>query len=315
MREPIQIRMGGYGPPSTTFSRAMREVGDRLAARFGDRIDIKYVWNVMDLGYRTEDMWDLVQQGVLTLAYQSTSGLSDRVPALGIADLPFLFADETAARAAIDGSLGAYLAATMEAAMNYRIFGFFENGFRHVSNCHRAVRMPADLAGMKVRTLQSQIHARAFELLGATPTPVSLSDLPGALQRRDVDAQENPLANTVTYGAHKFHRYHTLTNHFYVSRAVFAHRPSVDAWPDDLRQAVHQAVREVSLLQRTWAEDEEKHAGRAIEEAGGELIALGDEGRRAFQNAVRPIYREAHAQFGDAVFHVLGRDLLPAAAG
>ncbi len=314
MSGPVQIRMGGYGPPSTTFSRALRLIGDQLEARFGDRVDIKYVWNVMDLGYRTEDMWDLVEKGVLTLAYQSTSGLSGRIPELGIADLPFLFKDETAARAAIDGAFGKYLAARMEARMNYRIFGFFENGFRHVSNMHRPVRMPSDLAGMKVRTLQSQIHARAFELLGAFPTPVGLSDLAGALQRGDVDAQENPLANTVTYGAHKFHRFHTLTNHFYVSRAVFAHRPSVNAWPDDLRAAVQSAVQEASVAQRTWAQDEEIRAGNEIEAQGCELIAMSEQGRQEFQDAVRPIYREAYDQFGDAVFHVLGRDLLPKTA-
>jgi hypothetical protein len=49
---PIQIRMGGYGPPTTTHSRALKMIGDRLGAEFGDAVDIKYIWNVMDLGSR-----------------------------------------------------------------------------------------------------------------------------------------------------------------------------------------------------------------------------------------------------------------------
>src|ERR1700752_4204944 len=106
MPDPIQIRMGGYGPASTGFSRALKLLGDRLAAEFGDRVDVKYVWNIMELGYRAEDILWLVEHGLLTLGYQSSSYLTDRVPELGIADLPFLFARTQAARAAMDGALG-----------------------------------------------------------------------------------------------------------------------------------------------------------------------------------------------------------------
>src|SRR3974390_1988917 len=120
MSTPIQIRLGGYGPPTTGFSLALKRIGDRLAAQFGDRLDIKYVWNIMDLGYRSEDILWLVEQGLLTLGYQSSSYLTDRVPELGLVDLPFLFVGTDAARAAIDGALGAALARAIEARANYR---------------------------------------------------------------------------------------------------------------------------------------------------------------------------------------------------
>ena len=55
-KDKVQIRMGGYGPPTTGFSRALKFIGDRLEAEFGDGVDVKYVWNIMDLGYRGEDI-------------------------------------------------------------------------------------------------------------------------------------------------------------------------------------------------------------------------------------------------------------------
>src|SRR4051812_1530532 len=110
MTDPIQIRMGGYGPASTGFSQALKFIGDRLIAEFGERVDVKYVWNVMDLGYRAEDILWLVEHGLLTLGYQSSSYLSDRVGELGFVDLPFLFASTQVARRAMDGALGALLA-------------------------------------------------------------------------------------------------------------------------------------------------------------------------------------------------------------
>ncbi len=62
-----------------------------METQFGDRVEIKYVWNIMDLGYRAEDILWLVEHGLLTLGYQSSSYLTDRVPELGFVDLPFLF--------------------------------------------------------------------------------------------------------------------------------------------------------------------------------------------------------------------------------
>src|SRR5216683_3727821 len=123
MSNPIQIRMGGYGPATTGFSRSLKRIGDRLTAQFGDRVDIKYVWNIMDLGYRAEDILWLVEHGLLTLGYQSSSYLTDRVPELGLVDLPFLFDTTAGARAAIDGVLGQTLARKIEERVGYRILG------------------------------------------------------------------------------------------------------------------------------------------------------------------------------------------------
>src|SRR5690242_14269730 len=234
----IQIRMGGYGPATTGFSRALKLIGDRLAAQFGDRVEIRYVWNIMDLGYRAEDILWLVEGGLLTLGYQSTSYFTDRVPELGALDLPFLFETRDAARSAMDGRLGQVLAGNIEGAMSYRILGYFENGFRHISNRLRPVRRPADLAGMRIRVLPSDIQVRTFELLGAAPMKMDLTEAIERVRAGTIDAQENPLANTVTYGVHKFHRYHSLTSHFYLSRPIFLHRPSYDGWPVELRHAM-----------------------------------------------------------------------------
>src|SRR5213080_1596952 len=139
MADPIAIRMGGYGPPTTGFSRALKRIGDQLQADFGSGVEIKYVWNIMDLGYRAEDILWLVEHGLLTLGYQSSSYLTDRVPELGLLDLPFLFETNDEARAAMDGDLGRILAGRIEERVGYRILGWFENGFRHLSNRLRPV--------------------------------------------------------------------------------------------------------------------------------------------------------------------------------
>ena len=296
-RQPIRIFMGGYGPPDTGFSLALKRIGDRLVAKFKGDVDVKYVYNILDLGYRGEDILWLVESGVLTLGYQSSSYLTERVPDLGIADLPFLFPDTATARAAMDGRLGQVLTGRIEAGMNYRILGYFENGFRHVSNRVRPVRQPADLKGLTIRVLPSKVQARTFELLGAVPRIMDLSEAIAAIKAGTLDAQENPFLNTVTYGVHNFHKFHTATNHFYLSRPIFLHRPTFDAWPRDLQDEMRASVKDAVVFQRDLHVKEEEDSAVAIRKAGGEIIELTAEQQKAFATTVSPIYGEARSQY------------------
>src|SRR5262245_59862008 len=181
-KPPYRIIMGGYSPATTSFSLAMKRTGDRLQAKFGKDVDVKYVYNILGLGYKGEDILWLVENGLLTLGYQSSSYLTDRVPDLGIADLPFLFADDARARAAMDGRFGATLAERIEAKTDLRILGWFENGFRHISNRLRVVRVPADMNAMKIRVLPSKVQERTFELIGADPKIMDLSEVIPAIK-------------------------------------------------------------------------------------------------------------------------------------
>lgn len=297
-KRPIRIIMGGYGPATTGFSLALKKVGDRLEAKFGDRIEVRYVYNILDLGYRAEDILWLVESGVITLGYQSSSYLTDRIPALGVVDLPFLFADQAKARAAMDGALGHALTARIEADTDFRIVGYFENGFRHVSNRVRAIHTPSDMKGMSIRVLPSKIQERTFQLLGAAPRIMDLTEALVAIKAGTLDAQENPFSNTVTYGVHQFHRFHTATNHFYVSRPIFAHRPSFDGWPQDVQHELREAVREAITFQRDLHVKEEADAEVAIRRVGGEIVELTADQHKSFVSAVNPIYNETQKLFG-----------------
>ena len=118
----------------------------------------------------------------------------------------------------------------------------------------------------------------------------------------EIDAQENPLANTVTYGVHKFHRFHTISNHFYISRPIFLHRPAFDGWPDDLKEAMRQAVKDAVAFQRDLHVQEEEDARKAIEQEKCEIVELTADGHNAFAKAVEPIYGEARQHYGKELF-------------
>jgi TRAP-type C4-dicarboxylate transport system substrate-binding protein len=286
----------------------MKVLGDTLTSQFGQDVAVHYVWNVMDFGYKAADLLWMAEDGVLSMAYQSTSYLAHRVPEMDFADLPFLFDDLAQARAAMDGAFGAWMTEKIEERIpGYRVLGFFENGYRNISNRLRPVRSLADLKDMKVRLMPGDMHRRSFELLGAVACPLDLKPGLEAVVSGTVDAQENPLANTVDYGAHKVHRYHTLSAHCYLSRGLYFNRAQFDRWPQALQVAMRDAARKAVLAQRELAVEEERAARKVIEAAGGEVVELTPEARGAFVQAVKPLHEEARRRFGDAVFGLIPR--------
>jgi C4-dicarboxylate-binding protein DctP len=205
----------------------------------------------------------------------------------------------------MDGALGRKLVQATESKMNFRILGWFENGFRHISNKVRPVHTPADLKGLSIRVLPSQVQKRTFELLGAAPQIMDLTEAIAMVKAGTIDAQENPLTNTVTYGVHKFHKHHTLSNHFYISRPIFLHRPTFEAWPADLKAAMQQAIDEAVAFQRDLHVREEDDAQKAIDAEGGQTVTLTAKEHDAFVAAVQPMLKEARATYGDELFKLV----------
>ncbi|MGI9521119.1 MAG: TRAP transporter substrate-binding protein [Hyphomicrobiaceae bacterium] len=300
-----QIRLGGYGPSSTCFSKGLRYIGERLSKTYGDEVDVKYIYNILDLDYRSEDILWLVESGMLTIGYQSTSYFTQRVPEMGVLDLPFVFQDRIVARNLMDGELGETLAAKLEDHMACRILGYFENGFRHISNNLRPIHMPEDLSGMRIRVLPSEIQSRTFEHLGAIPLSMDLSEALQCIASGTIEAQENPLANTVTYGAHKYHRFHTLSGHSYLSRPIMVHRPSFEGLRNEIRTTLVEAVREAIVLQRQLAIEEENEARNQILIEQGEIHELADVEYNAFRQSVSPLLDKARTIFDQNILSLL----------
>ena len=292
------MRMAGYSPSTTSFSRGLTHIGDRLRAEAG--LDVDYVYNVLEIGYGGGDLRWLVDAGVLGAGYVTMTD----VPELELAALPFLFADHESARAAMDGPLGASATASLEAANNYRILGYFENGFRHISNNVRPVETLDDLRGLKIRVLGAQ--RRTFELLGAEAHAIDLTAGIEAIRAGELDGQENPFANVVTYNIYPHQRYYTATYHSYLSRPIFVHRPTFDAWPADVQQVARAAAREAVTLQRELHDEEEPQAQAVIREAGGEILELSSNSRAAFIDAVQPLYAEARRRYPAELLEMVG---------
>ena len=139
---------------------------------------------------------------------------------------------------------------------------------------------------MRIRVLPSEVQARTFELLGAVPLRWDLTEAIAAIKAGTIDAQENPFANTVTYGVHKFHHFHSVTNHFYISRPIFLHRATFDAWPQDLQEAMREAVAASVAFSASSPRKRTSRRARRSSIEGCEIAELTADEHRAFSKAV-----------------------------
>jgi TRAP-type C4-dicarboxylate transport system substrate-binding protein len=294
----IDMRFGGYQIPASVHSRALAVLKHEIEARLGATVRIEIDGNIVARGHKASDLLTMVDSGDLTLCYFSTSYLGQRVPEFAVLDLPFLVRDRHKAYAALDGQLGALLTEKLGACSNYRILGFWDNGFRHFSNRVRPIRRPEDCRSLRIRNLFSELHVRTFELLGFEAVTLDVRDLVPAVQSGEVDAQDNPLTNIRNFGFLDYHRWITLTGHFFGSAALLCHAPSYRSWPDDVRAAVDAAAAIATSAQREFAAAEDAAVLAEIDPERNEVIRLTDDERAAFVAMVKPLVDEQRDRFG-----------------
>ena len=129
--------------------------------------------------------------------------------------------------------MGARLAGDLARHTGYRLLGFWDNGVRHISNRLRPIRHPDDCRGMRIRTLDNAMYQRVLAAVGFAPVVIDVKDLVRAVESHEVDAQENPLTNTVNFGLHTTHKHLSLTSHFHGVALLLANR----AWFEGLAPA------------------------------------------------------------------------------
>lgn len=302
----VEINLGGYQPPTSVHNRAAEIVGTELTKRLGDGVVYSMDGNMPESqGIKAFDLPGLVEAGDLTMCYFASSYLAERVPEVAIFDLPFVVQSREKAYAALDGELGELLKEKFLAAMGVRVLGFWDNGFRHFTNGVREIRTPADCAGLKMRSMNSEVHQEFFKLLGFEPRFVDVADLVAQVKSGEIDAQENPLTNSYRFGTYKYHRHITLTAHFFGMALVMVNEAIFSAWPDEIQRALQASVDVATEAQRGFAQAEDAEVLALLDPSQNDIVELSDAERAAFKKAVQPLVAKHRARLGDRLFELV----------
>jgi tripartite ATP-independent transporter DctP family solute receptor len=198
-----------------------------------------------------------IQEGVRMGTIQS--GLSSSPVVLlneyfKLLDAPYLFVDRAHVARALDGALGQKLAKPLE-EKGIKHLGYWENGFRQITNNKRPIVKPDDLKGIKLRTPESSVRMQTFKTFGANPVPMPFTELFGALQQGIVDGQENPLLTSYQASFFEVQKYLSITNHVYSAVHLLVNKKLFDSMPADLQKIMIDAAREVAVFTRKLGEE------------------------------------------------------------
>ena len=244
-----------------------------------------------------------VQMGTIQMVVSSTSALAGFDKRIQVLDLPYLFTTRKAAFDAVDGELGKKLNSYLE-KKGFLVLGYQENGFRHVTNSKRPIKTPADLKGLKIRTMENPMHIAFFKELGANPTPMSWGELYTALQQGTVDAQENPYAMIDDGKFYEVQKYVSETGHLFSYEIIIANKKFMEKLPADLRKIVDDAAHRAVMAQRARMEKEEAVFKAKVTKTGLKANTLPPEQKRPFVDATKKVYSQFEKDLGKEIMDI-----------
>ena len=222
------------------------------------------------------ELTEAVQMGNITATAVSTSPVAAFNKDFFALDMPFMFKDRPAAYAALDGKLGQLILDSLD-KNNLKGLGFFENGFRVLTNSLRAVNSPDDLKGMKLRTMQNSVHLAMWKAEGANPTPMSYNEVFTALQQRTIDGQENPTPQIWNAKFYEVQKYLTITNHSYTPYVLFMNKEFYQGLDEADKKLVASASRQMIEYNRKLATQRADESMENIRKSGVKINELAPE--------------------------------------
>lgn len=243
-----------------------------------------------------------LQIGTVDVVITSTGPLGNFVPESYVLDLPFLFKSYKQARCVLDGSIGQSLLDKM-GEHNLVGLAWSENGFRHITNSQHPIRTPADLAGLKIRTMENKVHMEAFKQMDAHPTPMAFPEVFTALQQGTVDGQENPITVIVATKFWEVQHYLSLTGHVYSPAVVLGSPVLLDGLTDEQRSWFFQAAKDSAAATRAEVSRLERDGVKLLREKGMEVET--DINKVPFQKAAEPAYKIYTDQYGSKMLDLI----------
>ncbi len=290
----VSLKIGHTLSDTSHYQEGMKKFKELVEQKTNGSVTLEIFPNGALGGER--DMIEGLNVGGIDMVLTSTGPMSGFVPEVTVVDLPFLFRDADHAHKVLDGEIGDGLRAKVEQTMGVKTLAWWENGFRNVTNNSRPVTKPEDLKGLKIRTMENDIHMDSFNAMGSQPTPMAFTELFTALQQGVIDGEENPVPVIMTSRFYEVQKHLTMTRHFYSPSLVLIAQKKLDALTPEQQQALAEAAVEAGQYERQVVQDMEKQYLGELKDKGMEIIENPD--LQPFVDAVQPVYQKYAPKFG-----------------
>jgi tripartite ATP-independent transporter DctP family solute receptor len=291
------LRVGHSTSTTSTGHKALEMLNTRMLERSDGRIGLQ-IFPSSQMGGEREQV-ESIQLGNLDMSFVSSAPVASFDNRFFALDLPFVFKDRDAVFRVLDGEIGKEL---LDGLQNVGLvgLGFWENGFRQLTTAGKVIHTPEDLSGMKMRTMENEVHIAAWREIGANPSPLAFSELFTALQQGTFDAQEGPINLFYDMKFNEVQKNISKTNHLYGAWVLLMNPDVLASMSDEDRAIFLQAVAESTADQRRLAVEADANAEAAMTEVT--FTSLSAEELAQFSGKMTPIY--------DLVRERIGADLV-----
>lgn len=301
-----KIKLGFATTEDHPQGLAAKKFKELVEQKSGGKITVSLYGNAT-LG-DDKKMQEALAGGLQEAMIGGTSTLVGDVQELGVLDLPYLFTSEQEADAVLDGQVGKDLMAKLPEHGLVGL-GFMENGFRNVTNNERPITKMEDLAGLKIRVMQSPVYIEMFKALGANPTPLAFSEVYSALESKTIDAQENPFVMIETQKYYEVQKYLSITKHSYNAFIMTMSKKFWDQLSEQEKALVQEAATEACLYQRDITRQQNAELVKKLEERGMVINEVSAEEIARMQAQLKPVVDELAKKFGETTYKAIQDEL------
>jgi len=281
----IEIKFGHVGEPGSLFAKSAEEYAKRANAKLEGKAKV-VVFGSSQLG-GDKELLQKLKLGTVDLALPSTV-MSSESDLFGIFEMPYLVKDRKHMQAIEKAVFWSQLAPEAE-KKGLKVLAVWENGYRHITNNRRPIKVPGDLNNIKLRVPEGKWRVKMFQAYGANPSPMKFSEVFTALQTGVMDGQENPFTQIYSAKFQEVQKYLSLTGHVYTPAYATVGLKKWASLPADVRGTLEAVAKETqSFVYEKAAKDDEDLLGK-IKAAG---VQVNTPNKDSFIAASKPVYEE-----------------------
>jgi tripartite ATP-independent transporter DctP family solute receptor len=268
------------------FDLGAKKFAELLDQKTGGKLKVR-VFPGGQLGQETEVIQN-VQSGTMEFTMIGHDPLAQFAPITTILSQPYLFRDHEQAFKLLSGPLGEQIESALR-QRNLRVLGWGDNGARVYTNNTKPLNVPADLAGLKIRSPQSPVNLAVTKALGGIPVAIPYGEVYTALQQKTIDGQENAVINIYPARLYEVQKFMTMTDHLLSFTVLLVNEQYYAKLPEDQKQAVTAAAREATEFQRQASKRMSDELTVEMEKKG---VQVNRPDLAPFREAAQPIHQE-----------------------
>ncbi|MCO5163936.1 MAG: TRAP transporter substrate-binding protein [Mesorhizobium sp.] len=283
--------MASVTGPSHHHNISLRWFADQVAAR-----NVGLTIEVLDGGQLggERDYIEGMMLGSIQMAQVSTAPVAGFVPEFDLFSLPYVIRDTDHFKAVVSGPIGAKFGELAE-ARGIKILAWFDNGYRHVFNKVRPVVSPDDMAGLKIRVMESPLMVNTVNAMGGSATPMSYAELYTALEQGVLDGGENAAGNVLNDRFYEVTDFLSLTQHFRPPGIVTI---SMATWNGLSAEQQQVLLEEAARLQDYEIALTAEVGAKALDELKAKGMQINEADVEAFRARMEPVYADFKAKHG-----------------